>query len=219
MVEEHIVETRNNSSWQLPAIIVLGLVAIAGLGFGWNASSKLDATQQAVTSEVKTSQQAEQQDMSSLKDRIAQDEKANSDLQGDLKVVTDKLKITQGQLKKARLATEAAAKQNDETTQKLSALDTSVHTELATKAATDDVKTVDTKVTAVSADLNTTKEDLKMAKSEMGLSSRVTMMKSTSSAVSANATTSNSPSLARTSPRRSAMSPSNSRASTRRRTR
>jgi len=168
MVEEHIVETRNNSSWQLPAIIVLGLVAIAGLGFGWNASSKLDATQQAVTSEVKTSQQAEQQDMSSLKDRIAQDEKANSDLQGDLKVVTDKLKITQGQLKKARLATEAAAKQNDETTQKLSALDTSVHTELATKAATDDVKTVDTKVTAVSADLNTTKEDLKMAKSEMG---------------------------------------------------
>jgi chromosome segregation ATPase len=168
MVEEHIVETRNNSSWQLPAIIVLGLVAIAGLGFGWNASSKLDATQQAVTSEVKTSQQAEQQDMSSLKDRIAQDEKANSDLQGDLKVVTDKLKITQGQLKKARLETEAAAKQNDETTQKLSALDTSVHTELATKAATDDVKTVDTKVTAVSADLNTTKEDLKMAKSEMG---------------------------------------------------
>jgi len=168
MVEERIVETHNAPSWQLPAIIVLGLVAIAGLGFGWNASSKLNDTQQAVTTQVKTSQQAVQQDMSSLKDRIAQDEKTNADLQGDLKVVTDKLKITQGQLKKARLATEAAAKQNDETTQKLSALDTSVHTELATKAATDDVKNVDTKVTAVSTDLNTTKEDLKMAKSEMG---------------------------------------------------
>ena len=38
MSEEHIIETRNGSSWQLPAIIVLGLVAIAGLGFGWNAS-------------------------------------------------------------------------------------------------------------------------------------------------------------------------------------
>src|SRR5580692_12479256 len=168
MSEEHIIETRNGSSWQLPAIIVLGLVAIAGLGFGWNASSKLDSTQQAVTTEVKSAQQSVQQDMSSLKDRIAQDEKANSDLQGDLKVVTDKLKITQGQLRKARLAAEAAAKQNDETTQKLSALDTSVHTELATKAGTDDVKNVDTKVTAVGADLNTTKEDLKMAKSEMG---------------------------------------------------
>src|SRR4029077_6986162 len=165
MVEEHIIETRNSSSWQLPAIIVLGLVAIAGLGFGWKASSKLDATQQAGTAEVKTAQQSTQQDMSSLKDRIAQDEKTNADLQGDLKVVTDKLKITQGQLKKARLE---SAKLNDETTQKLTALDTSVHTELATKAGTEDVKNVDTKVTAVSTDLNTTKEDLKMAKSEMG---------------------------------------------------
>jgi len=168
MVEEHIIETRNSSSWQLPAIIVLGLVAIAGLGFGWNASSKLDSTQQAVTTEVKSAQQSVQQDMSSLKDRLAQDEKANADLQGDLKVVTDKLTITQGQLKKARLQAELVAKQNDETTQKLSALDTSVHTELATKAGADDVKNVDTKVTAVGADLNTTKEDLKMAKSEMG---------------------------------------------------
>jgi uncharacterized protein (DUF2141 family) len=165
MSEEHTFETRNGSSWVLPAVIVLGLVAIGGLGFGWNASSKLDATQQAVTAQVKTVQQSVEQDVSSLKDRIAQDEKTNSDLQGDLKVVTDKLKITQGQLRKARQET---AKLNDEATQKISALDTSVHTELATKAGTDDVKNVDTKVTAVSSDLNTTKEDLKMAKSEMG---------------------------------------------------
>ena len=168
MSEEHIIETRNGSSWQLPAIIVLGLVAIAGLGFGWNASSKLDSTQQTVDMQVKTVEQSVQQDMTSLKDRFAQDEKVNADMQGDLKVVTDKLKITQGQMKKARLQAEVAAKQNDETTQKLSALDTSVHTELATKAGTDDVTNVDTKVTAVSTDLNTTKEDLKMAKSELG---------------------------------------------------
>jgi hypothetical protein len=168
MSEEHIIETRNDSSWQLPAIIVLGLVAIAGLGFGWNASSKLDSTQQTVATQVKTVEESVQQDMTSLKDRFAQDEKANTDMQGDLKVVTDKLKITQGQLKKARLAAEAAAKQNDETTQKLTALDSSVHTELATKAGTEDVTNVDTKVTAVSTDLNTTKEDLKMAKSELG---------------------------------------------------
>ena len=168
MSEEHIIETRNGGSWQLPAIILLGLVAIAGLAFGWNASSKLDATKQDVAAEVKTVQQSVQQDLSSMKDRIAQDEKANVDLQGDLKVVTDKLKITQGQLKKARTAAEEAAKQNAETTQKLSALDTSVHTELATKAATDDVKNVDTKVTAVSTDLDATKQDLKMAKSEIG---------------------------------------------------
>ena len=168
MSEERIIESRNGSAWQLPAIIVLGLVAIAGLGFGWNASSKLDSTQQTVATQVKTVEQSVQQDMTSLKDRFAEDEMANADMQGDLKVVTDRLKITQGQLKKARLQADAAAKQNDETTQKLTALDTSVHTELATKAGTDDVTNVDTKVTAVSTDLNTTKEDLKMAKSELG---------------------------------------------------
>jgi len=166
MLEDKVVETRTESpAWQLPAIVVLGLVAVAGLGFGWNASAKLDNTQQAVATQLKTTQEAVQQDMSSLKERVAQDEKTNSDLQGDLKVVTDKLKITQGQLKKARTE---AAELNTATTEKLTALDTSVHTELAGKATSDDVKTVDTKVVGVKTDLDATREDLKMARSEMG---------------------------------------------------
>jgi chromosome segregation ATPase len=156
---------RESPSWHLPAMIVLGLIAIGGLWFGWNASSKLDTTQQTMTAQIKSSEQAVQQDVSSLKDRLAQDEKANADLQGDLTVVTKKLKITQGQLKTAR---EETTKLNDATTEKLTALDTSVHTELATKATNDDVKTVDTKVGGVQTDLNSTKEDLKMARSEMG---------------------------------------------------
>ncbi len=165
MSDEYNVENRGGASWHLPAIIVLGLVAVGGLAFGWNASSKLDATQQAVAAQVNTLKQGVEQDMSSLKDRVVQDEKTNADLQGDLKVVTDKLKITQGQLKKARAE---AAKAVEETTTKLSALDTSVHTELATKAASDDLKNVDTKVVGVRTDLDTTREDLKMARSEMG---------------------------------------------------
>jgi uncharacterized protein (DUF2141 family) len=165
MSDEYNVENKSGASWHLPAIIVLGLIAIGGLAFGWNASSKLDSTQQAVTAQVNSFKQGVEQDMSSLKDRIAQDEKANTDLQGDLKVVTDKLKITQGQLKKARA--EAAAAVQD-TTQKLTALDTSVHSELAGKAATDDLKNVDTKVVGVRTDLDSTREDLKMARSEMG---------------------------------------------------
>ena len=165
MSEEYVVENKSGASWQLPAIIVLGLVAIGGLAFGWNASSKLDATQQQVAAQVSSLKQGVDQDMTSLKDRVVQDEKTNADLQGDLKVVTDKLKITQGQLKKARLE---AAKAVEDTTTKLTALDTSVHTELATKAANDDLKNVDTKVGGVRTDLDTTREDLKMARSEMG---------------------------------------------------
>lgn len=165
MTDEMIVETKREPAWQLPAMIVLGLIALGGLAFGWNASSKLDTTQQAVASQLKAEQQSVQQDVSALRERLAQDEKANADLQGDLKVVTDKLKITQGQLKKAR---EESAHLNDETSQKLTALDTSVKGELATKATSDDVKTVDTKVVSVKSDLDTTREDLKMARSEMG---------------------------------------------------
>src|SRR5262249_48628800 len=158
-------DSRGSGSWQLPAIVVLGLIAIGGLAFGWNASSKLDSTKQDVAAQLKTTQSSIEQDMSSLKDRLAQTEKTNTDLQGDLKVVTSKLKITQGQLKKARQEAAAASEDN---AQKLTALDTSVHTELATKAATDDLKNVDTKVGGVRTDLDSTREDLKMARSEMG---------------------------------------------------
>jgi len=143
--EVKYVETNSGSTWHLPAIVLLGLLALGGLGLAWSNSSKLDTTKQAVAEQVKAVQQ--------------------SDLQGDLKVVTDKLKITQGQLKKAR--TEATQLNND-TTMKLSALDSSVHQELSTKATSDDVKTVDTKVTQVSTDLSKTNADLTMAKSELG---------------------------------------------------
>ncbi|HET7106278.1 MAG TPA: hypothetical protein VFI38_05670 [Candidatus Acidoferrum sp.] len=152
-------------SWQMPAIAILALIALGGLFFGWSNSAKLDATKQAVADQVKAVQTTTQQDLSAMKDRLVVDEKTNTDLQGDLKVVTDKLKITQSQLKKAR--TEAAAL-NTETTQKLTALDTSVHSELATKATNDDVKTVDTKVTTVSTNLEKTNNDLNMARSELG---------------------------------------------------
>jgi chromosome segregation ATPase len=163
--EPVVVENRTAPAWQLPAIIITALLAIGGLAFAYNSSTKLDSTQAYVAAQLKNQEAAVQQDVSSMKDRLAQDEKANTDLQGDLKVVTDKLKITQGQLRKAR---EESAKLNNDTTEKLSALDTSVHSELATKATSDDVKTVDTKVVGVRTDLDATTNDLKMARSEMG---------------------------------------------------
>ncbi len=163
--QNNYVETKSGSSWQLPAIIVLALVALGGLGLAWSNSSKLDTTKQAVADQVKAMQTSVQSDMNTLKDRVAQVEKVNTDLKGDLKVVTDKLKITQGQLQKAR---SEAAQLNSDTTSKITALDTSVHQELATKATSDDVKTVDTKVTKVGSDLSKTISDLNMARSELG---------------------------------------------------
>jgi len=163
--QNNYVETKSGSSWQLPAIILLALLAVGGLALAWSNSSKLDATKQAVADQVKAVQTSVQSDMNTLKDRIAVDEKANTDLKGDLKVVTDKLKITQGQLKKARTEAEQL---NSDTTSKITALDSSVHQELATKATSDDVKTVDTRVTQVDTNLNKTISDLNMARSELG---------------------------------------------------
>ena len=165
MSDEPVVENRTAPAWQLPAIIITALLAIGGLAFAYNSSTKLDSTQAYVAAQLKNQEATVQQDVSSMKDRLAQDEKANTDLQGDLKVVTDKLKITQGQLRKARAE---SAKLNSDTTDKLTALDTSVHSELATKATSDDVKTVDTKVVGVRTDLDATSSDLKLARSEMG---------------------------------------------------
>ena len=166
MSEEYSVqETKSSPSWQLPVIAILALLALGGLVFGWSNSTKVDEAKQAIADQMKTFQASELQDISGLKDRLTIAEKANTDLQGDLKVVTDKLKITQGQLKKAR---EEAAASNTQTTEMVKSLDTSVHTELATKATTDDVKTVDTKVAKVSTDLDKTQNDLNMARSELG---------------------------------------------------
>jgi hypothetical protein len=141
MADEYSVqETKSSPSWQLPAIVILALFALGGLVYGWSNSTKVDEAKQAVADQMKTMQASVQQDMTGLKDRLTVAEKANTDFQGDLKVVTDKLKITQGQLKKARLEAE---QNNTQTTEMVKTLDTSVHTELATKASTDDVKTVD----------------------------------------------------------------------------
>ena len=121
-IPEYTNTDRGGSSWQMPAIAILALIALGGLFFGWSNSTKLDAAKQAVTDQVKAVQTSTQQDLATMKDRLAIDEKTNTDLQGDLKVVTDKLKITQSQLKKARTE---AAQLNTETSQKLTALDTS----------------------------------------------------------------------------------------------
>src|SRR5713101_79026 len=165
MEKEETVDTERTSSWQLPAFVILGLIAVVGLAFGWNASSGLSGTQRAVTAQVQTLRQGVDQDLAGFRSRLALSEKTNSDLQGDLNVVTRKLKITQGQLKAAR---EEATKVREETSEKLTALDTSVHSELAAKAGADDLKNVDTRVVGVRTDLDATREDLKMARSDMG---------------------------------------------------
>ncbi len=156
---------RGVPGWVLAVVAVLGVVALVALVVAHNASTQGQEIQQTLDNKVKAIQQDFTNQVAQLQQHQAQADAANASLQSDLGVVTKKLRLTQGDLKKAR--TEAAAiKTEDE--QKLAEMNGAVKTELATKATTDDVKTVDGKVTGVRTDLDSTKNDLKMARSELG---------------------------------------------------
>jgi hypothetical protein len=165
---------RNESTptWLVAAVAVAALVALGGLGTGWWATSYAQDTRTSVAGDMQTMKQGYAKDMDSVEQRLAAAEKTNADLETDLTTVTSRLRITQGDLKKAR---DEAQQIRDDSAQKLSAMNDDVQQKLSAKADTSDVQTVSGNVTAVrtdldttKTDLNTTKENLSMAKSELG---------------------------------------------------
>ena len=151
--------------WLVPAMALLGILAMANLWIGLKNSSYSEDSRHALNRDIQTMKQGYANDLDSTRQRLAQTEKANTDLQDDFRVVAKRLQITQGQWKKSR---EEAQQIRDDDTIQLAAMDAKVKDQLDTKASTDDVKTVSGEVSGVRTDLNTTKNDLQMARSEMG---------------------------------------------------
>jgi hypothetical protein len=144
--------------WVGLSVAVLGGVSVLGLGVGLSALNHANSIQQATEASVKQSTDA-------LSQRLAKDDEINQQLQSDLKVVTDKLNLTETQLVAARRQTKATTVAVDK---KLSGLESSVNTQLATKANTDDVNKLNGDVNGVKTDLDATKNSIQMARSEMG---------------------------------------------------
>jgi hypothetical protein len=144
--------------WVGLAVAVLGGVSLLGLGVGLSALHHANSIQQTAEASVKQSTDA-------LSERLAKEDEINQQLQSDLKVVTDKLNLTQTQLLSARKQTKATTVAVDK---KLSGLESSVNSQLATKANTDDVNRLNGDVTGVKTDLDATKNSIQMARSEMG---------------------------------------------------
>ncbi len=166
MIEEREVRVNEGMpGWVVPTVVVVGLLAVVGVVLGWRATIYSQDSRQAVMTELGTVKQATTQQVDTLQQRVAQAEKTNGDLESELTLVTKRLRITQGDLKKAR---EEAAQIREENAKELADMDTAVKGELATKASTDDVKAVSGEVTGVRTDLDSTKSDLKMARSELG---------------------------------------------------
>ena len=144
--------------WVGLAVAVLGGVSLLGLGVGLSALSHANSVQQTVDASVKQSTDA-------LSQRLAKEDEINQQLQSDLKVVTDKLNLTHTQLLAARKQTKATTVAVDK---KLNGLESSVNSQLATKANTDDVNKLNGDVNGVKTDLDATKNSIQMARSEMG---------------------------------------------------
>jgi len=160
------VETRPSTpAWVIAAIAVLGVVALIGLVVAHNASTQAQEIKQAFDSRAKSMQQDFTNQLAQIQQHQTQTDTTGAGVQSDLSVVTKRLRLTQGELKQAR---QEAAQIKSESDQKLAEMDGAVKTELAAKASTDDVKTVDGKVEGVRTDLGTTQNDLKMARSELG---------------------------------------------------
>jgi len=156
---------RGTPGWLIAAMTVLGMMAVVGLLVAHNASTQAQQIQQNMESNIKAMQQDLATQLSEIQQRQVQTDTANSGLQSDLSIVTKRLRLTQGDLKKAREDADAAKTDNEK---KLEAMDGAVRSELATKATAEDVKTVDGKVSGVRSDLSSTQNDLKMARSELG---------------------------------------------------
>jgi small-conductance mechanosensitive channel len=144
--------------WVGLAVAVLGGISLVGLGVGVTALNRASNIEQSAQASVKQSTDA-------LSQRLAKDDEINQQLQSDLKVVTDKLNLTQTQLLSARKQTKATTVAVDK---KLNGLESSVNTQLATKANLDDVNKLNGDVTGVKSDLDATKNSIQMARSEMG---------------------------------------------------
>ncbi len=143
--------------WVALAVAVLGVASLVGIGFGWSAMNQSKATEQNLQTSLKQQNDA-------LLQRLGRTDDQNQQLQSDIKVVTDKLNVTQEELDRARKQSKAAVASYDK---KLS----SVNSQLATKANTEDVNKLNGDVSGVKNDLDETKNKLDRATGDMGVMS------------------------------------------------
>ena len=147
--------------WIGIVVVVLAIVSLAALGVGWTASNRAASLQQSLAAQQRQSTQTDDV----LNQRLAKAEDTNAQLQGELSVVTDKMKLTETELSRARSTTKKI-KEEDE--KQLSDLTNNMNGQLATKASVDDVNKLGTDVTGVKTDLESTKSNLTMTRGEFG---------------------------------------------------
>src|ERR1700730_12213682 len=159
--QEIITEDAAAPRWVGIVIVALAVVSLVALGAGWTASTRSKELEQNLASQ--NEQIKKNEDV--LSQRLAKSEDTNAQLQGELSVVTDKMKLTEGELGKAR---SQAKKIKEEDAKELADLQNQTSAQLATKASVDDVNKLGTDVNGVKTDLDAQKNNLQMARGEFG---------------------------------------------------
>jgi len=149
--------TPGTPRWVGLAVGILGGLSLLGMGLSWSALNQAKSLEQTTL--------ASKQAGDGLSQRLAKEDEINQQVQSDLKVIADKLNVTQGELVNARKQNKNATHAVD---QKVDNLATSMKAELATKASADDLTKLNGDVSGVKGDLDATKNSVQMARSEMG---------------------------------------------------
>jgi len=168
MAEEHVPGSEGTPGWLRVAVAVLAVVSLLALGVAWNGSQRAQSAEQGLVADVKAVKQNLDQYVEVLSKRLEQAEAANAKVQGELSVVTKRLKLTRGELAKAREQAEQVVQIREEYAKQLGQMETSVKSELAAKASADDVKILSGDVSGIRTDLEATKQNFQMARGELG---------------------------------------------------
>jgi hypothetical protein len=158
--EESRKEAGGTPRWVSLAAIVLAAMSVLGVSVGWNATTRAKRAEQALASQTGQNQLVGH-DLQALNQRLTQTEEVNTQLQNELVAVRDKMKMTQGEVTTAR-------RQNGEIRDDYSKKLSSVQSELAGKPNLNDVKSLGGDINGVKSDLESTRNNLDMTRTEFG---------------------------------------------------
>jgi type II secretory pathway pseudopilin PulG len=150
--------------WVGIGVVVLAIISLVALGVGWSAENASKNNQQALTAQV----QADKQAQTVLEQRLQQSAEAQAQVQGEVTVITNRLKLTQSELANARYQAKKIKDMDSKQFAAFQEQQQQVTSQLATKASSDDVNKLSGDVNGVKTDLDSTKQNLQMARDQFG---------------------------------------------------
>jgi hypothetical protein len=164
MIERPRVSNARYRSLILAMATLTAVISITDLGFGFYDSIQLIKFSRQANVQLRTAERENTRQLAMLDQKQSQADILNERLEGDVEVLTTKLRITQSQLKEARAE---AAQVVDVDAQTLGQMVSEFTNQLATKANTDELNTTISNMNNAKADLEGTSKEVSVARGEL----------------------------------------------------